>query len=60
MRKRSMISSFGHMLVDDSAQGLLEYILIVSIVSIAAIAALKFLGGKTNNTMANDSLMLPG
>ena len=55
-----MINSFLRMLGDSRGQGLLEYILIVSIVSIAAIAALSFLGSKANNSLANDSLMVPG
>ncbi len=55
-----MISSFNRMLTDETAQGLLEYILIISIVSIAAFAALTFLGKKTNNTMSNDALLIPG
>ncbi len=48
------------MLLDSSAQGLLEYIIIISIVSVAAIAALSFLGKKTNNTLTNDSVLIPG
>jgi len=60
MKERSMIDSFRRMLCDSRGQGLLEYILIISIVSIAAFAALQFLGKKTNNTMSNDSLMIPG
>ncbi len=55
-----MPRSFKSMLCDSSAQGLLEYILIVSIVSIAAVAALTFLGKKANNTLNNSQLMIPG
>jgi uncharacterized protein (UPF0333 family) len=55
-----MIDSFRHMLCDSRGQGLLEYILIISIVSIAAFAALTFLGKKANNSLSNDSIMLPG
>ena len=43
-----------HALVtDDSAQGLVEYALIVALVSIVAIAALRFLGSKASNTLSN-------
>ncbi len=59
-KERSMIDSFRHMLCDSRGQGLLEYILIISIVSIAAFAALTFLGKKANNSLSNDSIMLPG
>ncbi len=55
-----MLHSFKSMLCDSRAQGLLEYILIVSVVSVAAVAALTFLGKKTNNTLNNSSLMIPG
>ncbi len=55
-----MVDSFRNMLCDSRGQGLLEYILIISIVSIAAIAALNFLGRKACNSLSNDSLMVPG
>jgi Flp pilus assembly pilin Flp len=60
MKDRSMVDSFRNMLCDSRGQGLLEYILIISIVSIAAIAALNFLGRKACNSLSNDSLMVPG
>jgi pilus assembly protein Flp/PilA len=41
------------MLLDDTAQGLVEYALIIALVSIIAIAALRFLGGKASNTLNN-------
>jgi len=40
-------------LADDTAQGLVEYSLIVALVSIAAIAALTVLGKKASNTISN-------
>ena len=55
-----MANSFRRMLGDSTGQGLLEYALIISIVSVAAIAALAFLGAKANNSLANDSIMVPG
>jgi len=59
-KDRTMLHSFKSMLCDSRAQGLLEYILIVSVVSVAAVAALTFLGKKTNNTLNNSSLLIPG
>jgi pilus assembly protein Flp/PilA len=41
------------MLLDDTAQGLVEYALIIALVSIVAIAALRFLGSKASNTLNN-------
>lgn len=41
------------MLLDDTAQGLVEYALIIALVSIIAIAALRFLGAKASNTLNN-------
>ena len=38
---------------DESAQGLVEYALIIALVSIVAIAALSFLGKKASNTLSN-------
>ena len=40
-------------LKDESAQGLVEYALIIALVSIVAIAALRFLGQKASNTLRN-------
>ena len=41
------------MLLDETAQGLVEYALIIALVSIVAIAALRFLGAKASNTLNN-------
>jgi pilus assembly protein Flp/PilA len=41
------------MLLDETAQGLVEYALIIALVSIIAIAALRFLGAKASNTLNN-------
>ena len=41
------------MFLDETAQGLVEYALIIALVSIIAIAALKFLGSKASNTLNN-------
>jgi pilus assembly protein Flp/PilA len=38
---------------DDTAQGLVEYALIIALVSIVAIAALQVLGQKASNTLSN-------
>jgi pilus assembly protein Flp/PilA len=40
-------------LADDSAQGLVEYALIVALVSVVAIAAMSMLGKKASNTLSN-------
>jgi Flp pilus assembly pilin Flp len=40
-------------LADDSAQGLVEYALIVTLISLVAIAALTVLGKKSSNTLSN-------
>lgn len=48
-----VLKNFTSMLRDDEGQGLVEYALIIALVSIVAIAALRFLGGKANNTLAN-------
>ena len=44
---KTMITMFR----DDSAQGLVEYALIVALVSVVAMAALKLVGRKANNTL---------
>jgi pilus assembly protein Flp/PilA len=41
------------MFLDETAQGLVEYALIIALVSIVAIAALRFLGAKASNTLNN-------
>ncbi len=48
-----MLKNFTSMLRDEEGQGLVEYALIIALVSIVAIAALRFLGGKANNTLSN-------
>ncbi|MFY9778939.1 MAG: Flp family type IVb pilin [Candidatus Baltobacteraceae bacterium] len=48
-----VLKNFTSMLRDDEGQGLVEYALIIALVSIVAIAALRFLGGKANNTLQN-------
>ena len=47
-------------LADDSAQGLLEYALIIGLVAMVAIVALTFFGNKTNNKLNNDQYWVPG
>ncbi len=37
--------------IDDSAQGLVEYALIISLVSVVAVAALQLLGSRANNSL---------
>ena len=41
------------MLLDEGAQGLVEYALIVTLVAMVAIVALRFLGAKASNTLNN-------
>ena len=45
-------------LADESAQGLVEYALIIALVSIVAIAALRTLGHKAANTLTNAATQL--
>ena len=45
----------GTFLQDQSAQGLVEYALIIALVSVAAIAALQRIGAGRNNTFQNVS-----
>jgi pilus assembly protein Flp/PilA len=40
------------LLADDSAQGLVEYALIIAIVSVVAVASLQALGKKASNTLS--------
>jgi Flp pilus assembly pilin Flp len=46
-------------LEDESAQGLVEYALILMLVSTVALAALHFLGAKANNSLNNSASNLP-
>jgi Flp pilus assembly pilin Flp len=41
------------LLADTSAQGLVEYALIVALISLAAIAGLRTLGHKASNSLTN-------
>jgi Flp pilus assembly pilin Flp len=41
------------LLCDESAQGLVEYALLITFTALVCIVALRFLGGKTNNTLSN-------
>jgi pilus assembly protein Flp/PilA len=50
---RVLFRSVRTFLTDDTAQGLVEYALIVALVSIVAIAALRVLGEKASNTLSN-------
>jgi len=45
--------------LDDSAQGLLEYTLIVSLVSVCAVAVLTRFGAHANNSINNTANLLP-
>lgn len=47
------MKNLARLYTDDSAQGLVEYALIIALVSIVAIAALTVLGKKANNTLSN-------
>ena len=54
MNRRSAFA----LLVDDRAQGLSEYALIIAFVAIAVIVAVRFLGGKVNNSLNNSESQL--
>jgi len=45
-------------LEDDTAQGLVEYALVISLISMVAIASLKMLGRKSNMTFSNAARFL--
>jgi pilus assembly protein Flp/PilA len=45
--------SFPAFLLDDRAQGLAEYALIIALVSMVAIAALRIMGNKVKNALNN-------
>ena len=45
-------------LTDDSAQGLVEYALILTFVALAAIVALRLLGGNVSNSLNNSTQSL--
>jgi pilus assembly protein Flp/PilA len=49
MDRRSVLLLFE----DDSAQGLVEYALIIALVAMVAVAALRLIGGRVNNTLKN-------
>jgi pilus assembly protein Flp/PilA len=49
------IRTFVNMTRDESAQGLVEYALIVSLVAVIAVAALNFLGRKASNSLDNSA-----
>jgi len=45
-------------LSDDAGQGLVEYALIIALISIAALVTLRFLGGRTANSLNNAASQL--
>ena len=49
---------FTTFLIDDTAQGLVEYALIISLVSLAAVASMKLLGKKSSSTIHNAATYL--
>lgn len=49
---------FSIFLIDDAAQGLVEYALVISLVSLAAVAAMKLLGQKSSTTIHNVATLL--
>jgi pilus assembly protein Flp/PilA len=49
MDRRSMLL----FLEDDSAQGLVEYALIIALVAMVAVAAMRILGKRINNALSN-------
>jgi Flp pilus assembly pilin Flp len=54
----ALTSPIGRLFADDSAQGLVEYALIIALVSVVAIAALQALGKKASNTLSNAAKFL--
>ena len=48
-----MLSAVRCLLLDDSGQGLVEYALLITFTAIVCLAGLRYLGAKTNNTLAN-------
>ena len=46
-------SVFILLIEDDSAQGLVEYALIIALVAMVSIAAMRILGKKINNALSN-------
>jgi Flp pilus assembly pilin Flp len=53
-----MPNKFMKMLVDETAESLVEYALIIALVSIVAVAALRTLGDKASNALFNASNQL--
>jgi Flp pilus assembly pilin Flp len=56
--RRALLALARGLLADESAQGLVEYALIIALVSIVAIAALQTLGKKASNTLSNAAKFL--
>ncbi len=57
-RKRPSLRSFRRLaavLRDDSAQGLVEYAIVVALVALLAIATLRALGRRVNNSLSSAS-----
>ncbi len=57
---RMPISAFHEMLADETAQGLVEYAFVITLVALAAIAALRLVEGRTENILNNAALAIPG
>jgi len=56
--RRALLALVRPLLADESAQGLVEYALIIALVSIVAIAALQTLGKKASNSLSNAAKFL--
>jgi Flp pilus assembly pilin Flp len=48
-----LLAKLRRLLADESAQGLVEYALLITFTALVCLAGLRFLGGKTNNTLSN-------
>jgi Flp pilus assembly pilin Flp len=46
-----LFRQFSAMLLDDGAQSLVEYALVIGLVAIAAVGALAYFGHQTNNAL---------
>jgi Flp pilus assembly pilin Flp len=53
------LRAFVALLRDETAQGLVEYALIIGLVSIAAVAALRFFGAAATNSLNNSANKMP-
>jgi Flp pilus assembly pilin Flp len=48
-----LMNAVRRLLIDESAQGLVEYALLITFTALVCLVGLRFLGAKANNTLAN-------